>query len=1014
MPAVHAPSAGPGAGWVSVPSLLGNPALARWVEEQLRNEHGWSVTANPRTARVRVRGNGGTPPEEAVAAAIQGYGPLRQLRRAPPRTRRAGHALRSARLVAEPRQTPPKARAPSRDAALHSLRWTHVQQHTRSGPAGLSAQEAARRLKQGGRNELSDIIGRSSADILIGQVTALPSVLLAAAAGLAWMTRARGESAAIGGVMVLNALLGFGTEWHAERTVDSLRRLAPGRARVLRDGAVIELPAAQVVVGDVLLLEPGDRVVADARVFDAHRLSANEAPLTGESLPVRKQPEDRLPRATALGERSNMVYLGTVISGGTGRALVVATAADSMLGAIRDLAQGAKAPRTRLQEELDHIGAAVALAAGAVCVGMFLLGLMRGRPMWPLVRSAVSLGVAAIPEGLATVATSLMASGIQRLRRQRIYTRSLDVLENLGGVDVVCFDKTGTLTLNQMSVGVLSAGRQRLEASQGRWGDSVLRKVPRECAQVLALCNEAGGNGLSARDATAYDGNGEVQAGSGNGHPNGNGQAVQGSSTERALLEFAERRGVDVLALRSRWPMRQIKQRSEHHPYMVTLHAGPDGAHLVAAKGSPQAVLERCTHWHDGHSVVPLGAQARADILGENEALAARGFRVLGIATRRQRRSTLDKTGKLTWLGLVGMSDPLREDMRKTLGRFRAAGIRPIVITGDQPGTTRAVIETVGLQNAGKVLDGASLPEDATALAPLLDNVIGVARASPALKLEVVRALQQRGHVVAMIGDGINDGPALRAANVGVAMGASGTDFAQAMSDLVLEVDHPAHLLEAVSAGRTAHRNVRKSVQYLLSTNLSEVLLVAGTAALGTPDPLSPMALLWTNLATDIAPAIALGLEPAEHDVLSRGPIGTQRRLLQRSDFRRNLSEGGLIASAALAAFAYGWVRHGAGPSAQAVTFSTLNLAQLLHAWSVRNDLPIGARARTSNRLLDASLLATLALTAGAVTLPPLRRLIGAGPIDALDAAVAMAAGSLPLTLRELGKRRASVRTATQ
>ena len=345
--------------------------------------------------------------------------------------------------------------------------------------------------------------------------------------------------------------------------------------------------------------------------------------------------------------------------------------------------------------------------------------------------------------------------------------------------------------------------------------------------------------------------------------------------------------------------------------------------------------------------------------------------------------------------------------MRETIARYQAAGIRPLMITGDQPGTALAIAAAIGLPAERGIVDGRLGGDvDPDTLGAALDDSCGLARATPAMKLAVVRALQRRGHVVAMLGDGVNDGPALRAADVGIAMGKSGADFAQQMSDLVLAADHPRALLTAIADGRTAHRNVRKSVQYLLSTNLSEVMLMAASIAAGLPDPLSPMALLWTNLATDVAPAIALGLEPAERDVMQRGPIRREQALLQRRDFRAIGKDGLLIAAAAFVAFMYGVARHGPGSSAQTITFSSLNVAQLLYAWSARDPQRIGATSRPHNWILDASLAGTLALGGLVVATPALRRLISGGPIGLIDAAVAVASGTLPVVWREWRKSR--------
>jgi Ca2+-transporting ATPase len=843
-----------------------------------------------------------------------------------------------------------------------------------AAPAGLSGTEAAARLARDGANEIADITGRTDLEILLSQFKSVPVGLLAGSGALALATRAYGDAAAIGAVLAANGGIGYVTERRAEQTVSALRRLAPRDAVVRRGGRDVKVPAREIVVGDVLVLKPGEHVAADARVIEAHRLSANEAPLTGESLPVRKEPLDALPDGAPLGERRNMLHMGTVISGGTGLALVVATGEHTVLGAIRRLAQTAESPRTRMQEELDGLGKKLAIGASALCGGLFAVGLLRGRPALPLLRTAVSLGVAAIPEGLPTVATSLLASGIRTLQKRNVYARSLDAIENLGAIDIVGFDKTGTLTQNRMAVAGLLLGSERIDpASPGA-------RLPADWLLVTALCNEL-----------------EPAAAGGWG----------GSSTEIALVDDAEKRGAAVATLRHRHPRLAIKQRSEHHPYMVTLHADGAGA-LVAMKGRPQEVLERCDRWFDGHRVVALTAAQRRRLLAANDRMAAEGQRVLALAIKRQAARVLGKTGSMTWLGLVGLSDPVRPGVAASIARFKAAGIRPVMLTGDQMGTAEAVARQIGLDGGGRVADAAALPEDARQLRDVVEQSTGFARSSPGMKLSIIRALQASGHVVAMTGDGINDGPALKTADVGVAMGASGTDFAQAMSDLVLKDDHPEGLLAAIAEGRTSYLNVKKAVRYLIATNVSELALMGTAVAAGLPDPLDPLALLWTNLITDVSPAIALGLEPPEPDILQRPPFARSGALLSGAEWRGVALDGGMITAAALAAFLYGLGRYGPSPRARTIAFTTLTSAQLLYALSARSESPLslfGKGRLRRNPWLLRTVVVSLGLQAATTAFPPLRALLRTTPIGLADLAVVGTLALTPTLAREALKR---------
>ncbi len=959
-----------------VRGLRDNEALAAWLEAHVGGAD-VRVIASAASGIVRIdarRARAARDWDAELARAVAAFDGVALSRRrgnSAPRSQRAALRREARGLAGQSAALSAADGCGRRD--WHARALGAVLAELDTTPQGLSAAQAQLRLQRDGANEIADIAARGDVEILLEQFKSVPVALLAGSGAVALASRAFGDAAAIAAVLAANGALGYVTERRAERTVSALRKLAPRSAIVLRDGREVRVPAREIVIGDVLLLKPGESVAADARVIESHRLSANEAPLTGESLPVRKEPIDGLAAGTPLGERRNMLHMGTVISGGTGRAVVVATGARTLLGGIRALAQTTEAPRTRLQTELDALGKRLALGASGLCLGVFAIGVLRGRPLLPLLRTAVSLGVAAIPEGLPTVATSLLAAGIRTLRARHVYARSLDAIENLGAVDTVGFDKTGTLTQNRMSVASVLIGRRRISPhEQTKW--------PADLALVCALCS----------DVERVDGKG-----------------WRGSPTEIALLDLIEP-GVDVDALRRRHRRVAIKQRSEHHPYMVTLHAAAHGRYVVTVKGRPQEVLERCTSWFDGRRVTPLTAAVRRQLLAENDALAALGQRVLALAIKRQSGRSLGQTGELTWLGLVGLSDPLRPGIAESIARFRAAGIRPVMLTGDQLGTARAVARAAGFDGAERVADAGSLPEDARQLGDVVERSTAFARSSPAMKLAIIRALQDRGHVVAMTGDGINDGPALKTADVGVAMGASGTDFAQSMSDLVLQDDHPDGLLAAIAVGRTSYLNVKKAVQYLVSTNVSELALTGIAVAAGLPDPLDPLALLWTNLITDVSPAIALGLEPPEPDIMNRPPFARAAALLSARDWATVAIDGGAITAASLASFLYALARYGAMPRARTVAFMTLTSAQLLYALSARSEAPltiVGPRRLRANPWLARTVALSLGAQAATVLFSPLRGLLRTTPIGFADAAVIAVCAAAPTLVRELRKR---------
>ena len=956
-----------------VRGLLGQPALAAWLEDWFEREWDTAVRASAASGTVRIL-SGAVAPGQDVRAEIRKA--LREFgaRDAPAR---AGSAAWRVPQSVPRREIARRPTATSRGRRIdaHACSADDVSRLLAARPAGLTGAEAAERLARDGPNRIADIVGRSDLEILLGQFTSVPVALLAGSGLASVAMRAHGDAAAIAAVLAANGAIGFITERHAEQTVSSLRKLAPGVATVQRDDRERQIPSHDVVVGDVLVLKPGQPVAADARVIEAHRLSVNEAPLTGESLPVRKLPIDGLAADAPLGERHNMVHMGTVVSGGQGRAIVTAVGEGTALGAIRLLAQQAEAPRTRLQAELDGLGKRLAVGAVAMCAGVVATGLLRGRAAGPLLRSAVALGVAAIPEGLPTVATSLLATGIRSMRKRKVYARSLDAIENLGAVDVVCLDKTGTLTENRMHVASLVVGRRRYLVD-GRSGATSVPRLPPDALRVAALCSEA---------------------------EHGK-QGWCGSATEVALVALAQQGGLDVSTARRRSPRIAMKQRSEHHPYMVTLHRESGGGALVAVKGRPDAVLARCSQWHDGGRVAPLTDAARRQLLGLNGELASRGHRMLALACRRQRAHTLGSTSGLTWLGMVGLADRIRPGIETTIARFRAAGIQPKMLTGDQLGTAQAVAQQIGLGGERSIVDAGSLTERAEAILDPAEQATGFARSTPAMKLELVRALQQRGHVVAMTGDGINDGPAMKRADVGVAMGVTGTDFAHAMSDLVLQSDDPADLLQAIAEGRTAYLNVKKAVKYLVATNLSELALTGICAVLALPDPLDPLALLWTNLITDVSPAIALGLEPAEPDILLRPPFRRTTGLLDRDDWRRVTMDGGVMTATALASFLYGLARHGPGPQARTMAFMTLTTSQLAYALTARSESRITDPRLRSNRLLNGVTALSLALQAATV-LPPLRGVLRTSALGPADWLVVAGSAAVPALIREITKR---------
>jgi Ca2+-transporting ATPase len=922
-----------------VSGLLGRAPVAREIERRLAARGMPGARASARTGRLRIPG--GAFRDDAKVEAL-----LRETLEDSAPQEHAFHAMPAAAIL----------------AALAA------------SPDGLASAEAKRRLARDGPNRIEDVRGRSAAEILLEQFRSVPVALLGGSGAIALATRAYADAGAIAAVLGVNGAIGFSMERQAEETVASLRRIAPRVASVLRDGRQTRIDSGEIVAGDVLLLKPGEPVAADARLLESHRLAVNEATLTGESLPVHKNAVDAVAALAPIADRTDMVYMGTVVTGGVGKALVVATGERTALGHIRALAQLAEAPRTRLQLELDELGKRLGIGAVLLCAGVLGLGLLRGRALLPMLRTAISLGVAAIPEGLPTVATSLLAKSVRSLRERHVYARRLDAIENLGAIDVIALDKTGTLTENRMRLARVAFAGRIHEIVDGAL-HAVKQALPPEWHLVATLCN----------DVVRENG------------------ALSGSSTETALVEFSERCGHRLLDLRRAHRLLEVKHRSEHHPYMVTLHVHRERGALVAIKGRPDEVLERCVSWHDGARAQPLTRRQRRAILAQNLRLAGSGHRVLGLAFRTQRERRLGETGGLVWLGLAALADTMRPGLPDMFERFRRAGIRPLMITGDQLGTAEAVASRIGLDGPGAIVDASGLPESPETLGGVIADARGFARTSPAMKLDIVRALQRQGHVVGMTGDGINDGPALKSADVGIAMGVTGTDFARAMSDLVLRDDHPAAILPAIAEGRTAYANIRKSVKYLAATNISELATATLAVAAGLPDPLEPLALLWINLVTDIWPAIEIGLEPPEPDVLDRPPVRLASGVLDRGDWRRVLVDGGVMTAATMTGFLYGIARYGRSPRASTVAFTTITAAQLVYALSASSERRIGSRTGGNARLLRA-IGASLAAQAAVLVVPRLRALLRTAPIGLADIVVAGGLALLPTIAAEIRK----------
>ena len=866
--------------------------------------------------------------------------------------------------------------------AWHAAPTDRVLAHFGTSPtAGLSAALVAAQGARHGANVLPPAAIRSTGALLLEQLASLPVVLLLGSAVVSLATGGVIDAALVLSVIAANATIGYATTRQTERLMRVLADAVLPAVEVLRDGQAGRVPATEVVPGDLLLLAPGTIVPADARVVEGAELGADESALTGESATAGKTDAPVAPGAP-LAERASMIHRGSTIVAGRGRAVVTATGSGTEIGTIQSLAATTRPPATPLERQLDHLGRVLAIASLVACGAVFAIGRLRGHGVVAMLETSVALAVAAIPEGLPTVATVTLALGIRRMRAFNVLVRQLDAIETLGAVDVVCFDKTGTLTENAMSVRRIVAGGRRFDRAApgfvpaGPCGTTAEATGLRRLLEVGMLCNDA---------IDSPDGNG----------PNG-------SATERALLWAAAGAGLDVQALRAACPLEGRVDRAPMRRYMRTTHR-TQGGRRVAVKGSPAEVLALCAfHLADGKETHLLAAD-RVRIAAENEALAGDGLRVLGFAAG----GADDPPDKLVWLGLAGLADPVRPGLRALMQTLHAAGVETVMITGDQSLTAYAIARELDL-SAGRpieILDGPAIE------ATPLDELAGLAaraqvfaRVSPAHKLQIVQALQRAGKVVAMTGDGINDSPALRAADIGLAMGRGGTDAARQMADVVLADDNLATIAVAIREGRTIHRSIRRAVRYLISTNLSELALVGGSVALASGQPLRPAQLLWLNLVTDVAPALALGMEPAETEVLHAPPRAARAPLFAAEEAGRIGLEGALIGTSAFAAHRYGLARFG-GPNGGGVSFLACILAQLLHGWSSRSpDRALLGADLPPNPALRRTLLGLGAAQVAAGLVPFTRRILGIGALDLPALGVIGLAGSAPFLLIEAMK----------
>ena len=890
------------------------------------------------------------------------------------------------------RRTPGTADRVPPDAMWHAETIDRAMSKLSTSTQGLTVSEANQRLALYGRNVLSESKPRSAVKIFMEQFFSAPVAMLGVSAVISIATGGIADAVVIVGVVMINAVIGYVTESSAERTINALGKMTPARALVIRGGKEVEIPADEVVVGDLLVLTPGSFVAADARLIETNRLTIDESALTGESIAVSKRSEFVGPEDTPLGDRKNMAHMGTIVTGGSGLAVVAATGRHTEIGLIQSLVGEVAPPETPMQRQLDHLGTQLALMSGGICAVMFGIGILRGYGALQMLATSISLAVAAVPEGLPAVATTTLALGIRDMQRRQVLIRQLPAVETLGSVQVLCFDKTGTLTLNQMKVVAIATPRSYVEVREGQLylGDDIIpqplaQQELHRLLQIVSLCSEVKVNGHESI-----------------------GIELEGSPTESALVEAAMFAGLDVKELRARYPLVKTVHRAENRPYMLTVHQDNGARYLFAVKGSPGEVLKLCDRVQIDGAIFDLDDEHRAAILEQNDAMAGEALRVLGVAYAYSETDDASAPHGFIWLGLIGMEDAIRPGMDRLMAQFHEAGIKTVMITGDQSATAYSVGKRLRLnhEDSLNIIDSSRLDKlEPEILSSIVKDTSVFARVSPGHKLKIVQALQGPGQVIAMTGDGVNDSPALRAADIGVAMGQRGTDVARSVSDVVLQDDNLHTMVTAVEQGRTIYNNIRKSVRFLLSTNISEIEVMMACVALGMGEALNPLQLLWINLMTDIFPALALAMEPPESDVLKQAPRDPHEPIIRKRDFVRILKDSTAITIGSMGVYGYSVARYGLGPQASSNTFQALTLAQFFQAIVCRSEeTTIFNRDRPGNPYLRYAILASLAVQSLTVLLPPLRRILHLSPPAVADLLAILAGAGLPFVVNEATK----------
>ena len=854
----------------------------------------------------------------------------------------------------------------------HTLSVQDVFTHLESNPHGLSGAEATRRLTQYGPNELQAAVPVSPWAVFFGQFKNVLIIILLVATVLSAFLGHIMEAVAIGSIVLLATLLGFVQEYRAERAIEALRRMAAPTAATVRDGRESEIPARELVPGDVVLLQTGDRVPADLRLLEAVNLQCDEAALTGESIPVEKQTTSLSEADLAIGDRSNLAYAGTIVTYGRGRGMVVETGIKTEFGKVAQMLQTVETSRTPLQENLDKVGRALAMIALAVVAIIVALGVVRGQPFLEMFLFGIALAVAAVPEALPAVVTISLAIGVKHMARRNALVRSLPAVETLGSTSVICTDKTGTLTKGEMTVRKICLDYQMVEVSgsgyepTGRFHveDSVIE--PTEGMRLLLQAAVLSSDAQLIHDASE----GRWQ--------------ITGDPTEAALVVAAAKAGLEKAALEAQYPRVHEIPFSSEKKRMTTIHATSNGR-IAYSKGAPEIILEACAHEIADSGESPLDSNRKEAILAMAQQMADQALRVLAVAYKPDAIKE-DAEQRMMFLGLLGMIDPPRPEAKDAVRTCEQAGIRVVMITGDHPLTAQAIAHELGILKTGRAIIGAEL----TAMSDSdfgreVENIEVYARVSPEDKLRVVTALQKKGHIAAMTGDGVNDAPALRKADIGVAMGITGTDVTKEAGEMTLLDDNFASIVGAVEEGRKIFGNIKKYLMFLLSSNIGEIVLMAVASFAGLPLPLTAVQILFVNFVTDGLPALALSADPPEEDLMRQPPRNPRAGIFTRPVVIL-IMVGGLW-SAIVNLGIFTWALNSGLPlkEAMSMTFVSLVLIQFFKAYNFRSDRRSVLNRPFSNKWLNWSIFSEILLIVAVIHVPLLEEVFGVTALSLME-----------------------------